>query len=61
MTSGPHQSFSADEVVSLASLVRDLRSAAGRGFAAECEAAGMRVSTPKSEATVLYWKAMEEG
>lgn len=53
--------LSADEVVSLASLDRDLWSTVWRGFAAECEAAGMRVSTSKSEAMVLYWKTMEEG
>ncbi|KAK3571508.1 hypothetical protein QTP86_012854 [Hemibagrus guttatus] len=42
----------ADDVVLLASLGLDLQHALGR-FAAECEAAGMRVSTSKSEAMVL--------
>jgi len=42
----------ADDVVLLASSDRDLRHSLGR-FAAECEAAGMRVSTSKSEAMVL--------
>uniref|UniRef100_A0A3P9I175 Reverse transcriptase domain-containing protein n=1 Tax=Oryzias latipes TaxID=8090 RepID=A0A3P9I175_ORYLA len=42
----------ADDVVLLASSNRDLQRALGR-FAAECEAAGMRVSTAKSEAMVL--------
>lgn len=48
----------ADEVVSLASLDRDLKHTV-RGFAAECEAAGMRVSTSKSETVVLHWKTMD--
>ncbi|KAK3565584.1 hypothetical protein QTP86_012898 [Hemibagrus guttatus] len=42
----------ADDVVLLASSGLDLQHALGR-FAAECEAAGMRVSTSKSEAIVL--------
>ncbi|KAK3551482.1 hypothetical protein QTP70_017389, partial [Hemibagrus guttatus] len=42
----------ADDVVLLASSSLDLQHALGR-FAAECEAAGMRVSTSKSEAMVL--------
>ncbi|KAK3535008.1 hypothetical protein QTP70_001967 [Hemibagrus guttatus] len=42
----------ADDVVLLASSGLDLQHALGR-FAAECEAAGMRVSTSKSEAMVL--------
>ncbi|KAK3569761.1 hypothetical protein QTP86_004186 [Hemibagrus guttatus] len=42
----------ADDVVLLASSGQDLQHALGR-FAAECEAAGMRVSTSKSEAMVL--------
>ncbi|KAK3556392.1 hypothetical protein QTP70_007987 [Hemibagrus guttatus] len=42
----------ADDVVLLASLGLDLQHALGR-FAAECEAAGMRVSISKSEAMVL--------
>ncbi|KAK3525741.1 hypothetical protein QTP70_007388 [Hemibagrus guttatus] len=43
------------DVVLLASSGLDLQHALGR-FAAECEAAGMRVSTFKSEAMVLDWK-----
>ncbi|KAK3526552.1 hypothetical protein QTP70_030692 [Hemibagrus guttatus] len=42
----------ADDVVLLAPLSLDLQHALGH-FAAECEAAGMRVSTSKSEAMVL--------
>ena len=42
----------ADDVVLLASSNLDLQHALGR-FAAECEAAGMRISTSKSEAMVL--------
>ncbi|KAK3544435.1 hypothetical protein QTP86_012124 [Hemibagrus guttatus] len=45
----------ADDVVLLAPSSLDLQHALGR-FAAECEAAGMRVSTSKSEAMVLDWK-----
>ncbi|KAK3534950.1 hypothetical protein QTP70_002031 [Hemibagrus guttatus] len=45
----------ADDVVLLASSSLDLQHALGR-FSAECEAAGMRVSTSKSEAMVLDWK-----
>ncbi|KAK3570217.1 hypothetical protein QTP86_016528 [Hemibagrus guttatus] len=45
----------ADDVVLLASSGLDLQHALGR-FAAECEAAGMRVSTSKSEAMVLDQK-----
>ncbi|KAK3567045.1 hypothetical protein QTP86_009013 [Hemibagrus guttatus] len=45
----------ADDVVLLASSGLDLQHALGR-FAAECEAAGMRVSTSKSETMVLYRK-----
>ncbi|KAK3526236.1 hypothetical protein QTP70_018714 [Hemibagrus guttatus] len=45
----------ADDVVLLASSGLDLQHALGH-FAAECEAAGMRVSTSKSEAMVLDWK-----
>ncbi|KAK3509001.1 hypothetical protein QTP70_015948 [Hemibagrus guttatus] len=43
------------DVVLLASSSLDLQHALGR-FAAECEAAGMMVSTSKSEAMVLDWK-----
>uniref|UniRef100_A0AAV2LL43 Reverse transcriptase domain-containing protein n=1 Tax=Knipowitschia caucasica TaxID=637954 RepID=A0AAV2LL43_KNICA len=42
----------ADDVVLLAPTNQDLQHALGR-FAAECEAAGMRISTSKSEAMVL--------
>ncbi|GAA6064832.1 receptor-type tyrosine-protein phosphatase F-like, partial [Tachysurus ichikawai] len=45
----------ADDVVLLASSNQDLQCALGR-FAAECEAAGMRISTSKSEAMVLSRK-----
>ncbi|KAK3567029.1 hypothetical protein QTP86_008977 [Hemibagrus guttatus] len=45
----------ADDVVLLAPSSQDLQHALGC-FAAECEAAGMRVSTPKSEAMVLDQK-----
>ncbi len=45
----------ADDVVLLAPSDQDLRSALGR-FAAECEAAGMRISTSKSEAMVISQK-----
>jgi len=47
----------ADNVVLLASLGRDLQHALGR-FAAESEAVGMRVSTSKSEVTVLCQKTV---
>ncbi|KAJ0009622.1 hypothetical protein NQD34_001324 [Periophthalmus magnuspinnatus] len=42
----------ADDVVLMASSSQDLQQALGR-FAAECEAAGMRISSSKSEAMVL--------
>ncbi|KAK3557953.1 hypothetical protein QTP86_003870 [Hemibagrus guttatus] len=45
----------ADDVVLLAPSSLDLQHALGR-FAAECEVAGMRVSTSKLEAMVLDWK-----
>ncbi|CAL9687123.1 unnamed protein product [Knipowitschia caucasica] len=45
----------ADDVVLLAPTNQDLQHALGR-FAAECEAAGMRISTSKSEAMVLNRK-----
>ncbi|CAM4549683.1 unnamed protein product [Leuciscus chuanchicus] len=45
----------ADDVVVLAPSNRDLQHGLGR-FAAECEAAGMRISTSKSEAMVLSRK-----
>uniref|UniRef100_A0A3Q3JAD5 Reverse transcriptase domain-containing protein n=1 Tax=Monopterus albus TaxID=43700 RepID=A0A3Q3JAD5_MONAL len=45
----------ADDVVLLAPSNQDLQHALGR-FAAECEAAGMRISTSKSEAMVLSRK-----
>ncbi len=52
---GSHRILSllfADDVVLLAPSSRDLQHVLGR-FAAECEAAGMRISTSKSEAMVL--------
>ncbi|KAK0135736.1 Craniofacial development protein 2 [Merluccius polli] len=48
----------ADDVVLLASSDRDLQLSLGR-FAAECEAAGMRISTSKSESMVLNRKRVE--
>ena len=48
----------ADDVVLLASSGRDLQLSLER-FAAECEAAGMRISTSKSETMVLSWKRVE--
>ena len=48
----------ADDVVLLASSNSDLQLSLGR-FAAECEAAGMRISTSKSEAMVLGRKRVE--
>ena len=45
----------ADDVVLMASSVCDLQHSLDR-FAAECEAAGMRISTSKSEAMVLSRK-----
>ncbi|TWW57747.1 R2DM Retrovirus-related Pol polyprotein from type II retrotransposable element [Takifugu flavidus] len=48
----------ADDVVLLASSARDLQLSLDR-FAAACEAAGMRISTSKSEAMVLNRKKVE--
>uniref|UniRef100_A0A8C6PHS8 Reverse transcriptase domain-containing protein n=1 Tax=Nothobranchius furzeri TaxID=105023 RepID=A0A8C6PHS8_NOTFU len=48
----------ADDVVLLASSKRDLQLSLER-FAAECEAAGMRISSSKSETMVLIWKRVE--
>ncbi|XP_048870381.1 uncharacterized protein LOC125742436 [Brienomyrus brachyistius] len=48
----------ADDVVLLASSAGDLQRALGR-FAAECEAAGMRISTSKSETMVLNRKQVD--
>uniref|UniRef100_A0A674MGB6 Reverse transcriptase domain-containing protein n=1 Tax=Takifugu rubripes TaxID=31033 RepID=A0A674MGB6_TAKRU len=48
----------ADDVVLLASSARDLQLSLDR-FAAACEAAGMKISTSKSEAMVLNWKKVE--
>ncbi|TWW81090.1 hypothetical protein D4764_01G0009050 [Takifugu flavidus] len=48
----------ADDVVLLASSARDLQRSPDR-FAAACEAAGMKISTSKSEAMVLNRKKME--
>ncbi|KAI3363989.1 hypothetical protein L3Q82_001584 [Scortum barcoo] len=47
--------FMQDDVVLMASSGQDLQHVLER-FAAECEAAGMRISTSKSEAMVLDWK-----
>ena len=47
-----------DDVVVLASSDQDLQRALGR-FAAECESAGMRISTSKSEAMVLSRKRVD--
>ena len=48
----------ADDVILLASSVQDLQRALER-FAAECEAAGMRISTSKSETMVLSRKSVD--
>ena len=48
----------ADDVVLLASSGRDLQLSLER-FAAECEAAGMRISASKSETMDLSWKRVE--
>ncbi|KAK0155726.1 Retrovirus-related Pol polyprotein from type-1 retrotransposable element R2 [Merluccius polli] len=48
----------ADDVVLMASSDRDLQLSLDR-FTAECEAAGMRISTSKSESMVLNWKRVE--
>ena len=48
----------ADDVILLASSVQDLQRALER-FAAECEAAGMRISTSKSEIMVLSRKRVD--
>ncbi|MDG2595023.1 reverse transcriptase domain-containing protein, partial [Vibrio parahaemolyticus] len=48
----------ADDVVLLAPSNSDLQLSLGR-FAAECEAAGMRISTSKSEAMVLSRKRVD--
>ena len=48
----------ADGVVLLASSNTDLQLSLGR-FAAECEVAGMKISTSKSEAMVLDWKRVD--
>ncbi|TWW53255.1 hypothetical protein D4764_0018220 [Takifugu flavidus] len=50
--------FCGDDVVLLASSARDLQLSLDR-FAAACEAAGMRISTSKSEAMVLDRKKVE--
>lgn len=49
--------FFADDMV-FASSACDLQHALGQ-FAAECEAPGMKVSTSKSEATVVFWKKVD--
>ncbi|KAI3367814.1 hypothetical protein L3Q82_026645 [Scortum barcoo] len=51
-TTGFHPLLFADDVVLMASSGQDLQHVLER-FAAECEAAGMRISTSKSEAMVL--------
>uniref|UniRef100_A0A3B3QX38 Reverse transcriptase domain-containing protein n=1 Tax=Paramormyrops kingsleyae TaxID=1676925 RepID=A0A3B3QX38_9TELE len=48
----------ADDVALLASSDRDLRLSLEQ-FAAECEEAGMKISTSKSETMVLSWKRVE--
>ncbi|KAK0152281.1 hypothetical protein N1851_006331 [Merluccius polli] len=48
----------ADDVVLLAPSDRDLQLSLD-WFAAECKAAGMRISTSKSESMVLNWTRME--
>ncbi|XP_042278774.1 uncharacterized protein LOC121904981 isoform X1 [Thunnus maccoyii] len=57
-TSGFASLLSADDVVLLASTHCHLQQALG-WFAAECEAVGTRVSTPKSEAMVLSLKKVD--
>ena len=47
----------ADDVVLLAPSSQDFQHVLG-WFAAECEAAGMRISTSKPEAMVLNWKKL---
>ena len=47
----------ADDVVLLVSSDHDLQRETG-WFSADCEAAGIRVSTSKSETMVLCWIAM---
>ncbi|TWW77340.1 hypothetical protein D4764_12G0007300 [Takifugu flavidus] len=47
-----------NDVVLLASSARDLQRSLDR-FAAACDAAGMKISTSKSEAMVLNWKKVE--
>ncbi|TWW59282.1 hypothetical protein D4764_06G0008120 [Takifugu flavidus] len=47
-----------DDVVLLVPSNRDLQQMLGR-FTTECEAAEMRISTPKSESMVLAWKKVE--
>ena len=48
----------ADDVVLMAPSALDLQRSLDR-FTAECEVAGMRISTPKSEAMVLSRKLMD--
>ncbi|KAI3359987.1 hypothetical protein L3Q82_014319 [Scortum barcoo] len=52
-TTGFHLCFLQDDVVLMASSGQDLQRVLER-FAAECEAAGMRISTSKSEARSIY-------
>lgn len=55
MSRGSGRCFSADDVVPLASFNNDRWFLQGR-FAAECEVAGMKISTSKSDAMVLSWE-----
>ena len=48
----------ADDVVLLASSIHDLQLSVER-FAAECEAAEVRISTSKSKTMVICWKRVE--
>ncbi|TWW55951.1 hypothetical protein D4764_09G0010010 [Takifugu flavidus] len=54
----PETADTVDDVVLLASSARDLQLSLDR-FAAACEAAGMKISTSKSEAMVLNRKKVE--
>ena len=58
VTSESRSLLFADDVVLLAPSVRDLQLSPDR-FAAECEEAGMKISTSKSEATVLSRKKVD--
>lgn len=58
LPSGPHHLQKADDVVLMASSVCDIQHSLDH-FAAECEAARMRISTSKSEAMVLGRKPID--